>query len=675
MTHRIKVQNGSGTMVDYSSWLVSGKIERDVDQPIDGCTLNFVRSKSNQFVIQSLSPLRTDSVINRLNDGVTYSPALDLNRVVTVEKATTLIGATILDTDFKLLFKGTIDVVNLETNPVVAVCRDLGAPLVDRWIETETNFGTGTPGSGVGGRAVESVMQDILDAVFGGGAYTLYTPVSPSANLNTYKQQRMSVMDALQDLAQQIGWDVRFRWDDGTSAFRLTLSQPPRTKTTPDYTFGPNSYHDITDLSLDITNIRNAITGTFRDANNRGNRGTITVTDSTSISKYGRRFMLIQEADVSPVDSTSEMTTMLNAALADLKDPKADQEVEMPLFWPADLWDLYRYSPNNVHYDTNQDIAVVELTHDFAPNHHRTRVKVRGTPIGQYITWRGRGGGPIGGPTSGGQAFAPSPFIVPLNTEAADTAWDLRFDSIYGSGGGGTNLTYTIKSKKTFAAETTLASGNAGAFPKDLTIARDPKQDAVITFTCTDAATGMFDSATWTVPAFVGGISATGTIIGAQIDAGSVGPTQTQSRFRCKVTDSSAQSISNTTLTNLTFNTELWDTGAIHSTVSNTERLTVPTGGDTGNWLIAASVPFAANATGRREVRIWHMPVGGGAGTVVDEAIVLGLSDGGVGNTMSVAGVAQPPAVGDYFIVEVWQNSTGALNVASSRRFSATHIW
>jgi hypothetical protein len=665
VTHRIKVQNGSGTMIDYSNWLISGKIERDVDQPVDGCTLNFVRSKSNQSVIQSLSPLRTDSIINRLNDGVTYGPALDLNRVVTVDLATTAIGVPVLEADYKPLFKGTIDVVNFEQNPVAIVCRDLGAPLVDRWIETETNFGSGVPGSGVGGTAIQTVMQNILDSVFGGGVYTLYTPVSPGADLNTYKQQRMSVMDALQDLAQQIGWDIRFRWDDGTSTFRLTLSNPPRTKTTPDYTFGPNAFYDITDLSLDITNIRNAITGSYRNANNLGNRETITVTDATSISKYGRRFMLIQEADVSPIDSSSEMTTMVTAALADLKEPKADQGVVMPLHWTADLWDLYRYSPNNVHYDTNQDIAVVELTHDFSPKSHRTSVKVRGTPIGQYTTWRGRGG-PIGGPTAAGQAFAPYPFIAPRNTEANDTTWDLRFNALNGSGGGGTNLTYTVKSKKTFGTEATLSSGNASAFPLDLTVTRDLKQDAVITFTVTDAATGLFANATFDVPAFVLAITASGTVISNYFEAGTV---STRNRCKVGVGSVSGMTISNTTDTAITLSDEKFDVGSLHDNATNNTRITIPSGATAGLWIFKAEIDWDSNATGERRLRI----VKNGA-TTIGGTIMVG-SGGTLGPTQQALGFDDSPTSGDYYEAFVYQDSGGNLGIAKSSTFSAEHLW
>lgn len=660
ITLRVKVANGSGTMIDYSSWVESVTIDHDVDQPVGGCTISLTRAKDP---LQSFAPLRTDSTLN-VNDVPAYAPALDLNRSVTVEVATNPVGTAPVAGDYKLMFKGTVDVVNFERSPVSIICRDLGAPLVDRWVEAEATYGSG------GGTAIQTVMQSILDDVFGAAVYTLYVPVSPGFNIVTYRQQRMSVMDALQDLVQLIGWDVRFKWDDGTSAFRLTLSEPPRTKTTPDYTFAPSTYFDISRLNLDITNIRNAITGSYRNSANLGNRATVTVTDGTSITKYGRRFFYIQEADVSPIDTSAEMTTMVTAALADLKDPKAEQEVGMPFFWPADISDLYRYSANSVHYDSNQDIAVVELTHELTRNAHRTRLLVRGTPIGQYATWLGRGGtGPGGG---GGQAFPPYPFIVPMNTEGTDATWDLRFNALNGSGGGGTNLTYTIKSKKTFGTETTLVTGNASAFPDDVTITRDPKHDQVITFTVTDAATGLFAADKFTVPAFVISISVTGTVIGAQIDPASVGPTQTEARNRVRVYNSANWSTTNATPFLLTWDSELFDSNALHSTGTNPGRITVPTGGDSGVWIVAAQVAWTSNTVGSRSAAIFKNGVQLAETKVAPSPLGLTIQN--------VIVTDDAPTVGDYYEIWVTQQSGGTLTAdgaggSFTSWFGATHLW
>src|SRR4051812_31336750 len=93
VTPLIEVQNGSGSMIDLSTWMQKATIDQDIDQPVSGATIEFRRENFGpNGIIQSISPFRTDSTINRLNDGVTYSPQLDLNRSVTIKLATTSIG-------------------------------------------------------------------------------------------------------------------------------------------------------------------------------------------------------------------------------------------------------------------------------------------------------------------------------------------------------------------------------------------------------------------------------------------------------------------------------------------------------------------------------------------------------------------------------------------------------
>jgi hypothetical protein len=518
VTQRVKVANGSGTMIDLSSWVESVVIDRDVDMPVSGATIQFTRSEGNQYVIRSLAPLRTDSTLNRLDDGVTYSPQLDLNRVVTVEEATTAIGASIVAGDYKLKFKGTIDSVNFEQSPVTIQCRDEGAVLVDRWIETPATYGTG------GGRGMELVIQDILDAVFGAAVIVLYVPTSPAYNITTYQQQKMSVMDAIQQLAQLKGWDIRFRYYEPSGIFKLTLSDPLRSKTTPDYTFGPSQYHVIPSFDINLTNIRNFIQGSYFNAATQS-RLTVSVNDSASITKYGRRFFEIQEGDQSPIDTSTEMTNLITYALADLKDPKANQEVELPFFWPGDLNDLYRFSGNAATHNTDQDLAVVSIRDELSQGRHRTIAKVRGSPAGQYLTWLARGD-PRTSPN--GVPYAPIARIDHLNTEGDDTGWGLRFIGYPGAGGGGANLTYTIKSKIAFAAESTLFSGDASTLPKDATIGRHPRSDTDITFICTDTATTLFAVVKITVPSQRTEVDNTGQIKSSGLAAqGSILPATT----------------------------------------------------------------------------------------------------------------------------------------------------
>lgn len=384
ITWRVKIANGSGTMIDLSSWVEHVSRNEDVDQPVAGATIEFTRANG---VLQTLETLRSDSTLNRLDDGITYGALVDLVRSITIEKATTPIGVLPNTDDFKLKFKGTTSTVNLASNPIAVDCRDEGGQLVDRLIETEASYGSGA------GVAIQTVMQQILDAVFGSGVITLYVPVSPGFLITTYIQQKQSVADALTALAQTIGWDVRYKWDDGTSAFRLTLYEPNRVKVIPDYMFGPKDYFDVTTLELSELDIRNVIQVSYRDAGATPvARLVVTRSDSTSISRYRRRTFVIQEADTSPIDSATEANALGDAALADLKDPKADMEIIMPSFWPGELGDLYRFSANGVHFNVDTDLAVISITDDDSPGRHETKIRVRGKPAGGYLKWLGRKG-------------------------------------------------------------------------------------------------------------------------------------------------------------------------------------------------------------------------------------------------------------------------------------------
>jgi hypothetical protein len=66
---------------------------------------------------------------------------------------------------------------------------------------------------------------------------------------------------------------------------------------------------------------------------------------------------------------------------------------------------------------------------------------------------------------------------------------------------------------------------------------------------------------------------------------------------------STTQSLSNATLTAITFNSEDYDVTALHSTATNPSRMTVPTGAG-GLYQIDGKIFYDANATGIRVARI-----------------------------------------------------------------------
>lgn len=65
----------------------------------------------------------------------------------------------------------------------------------------------------------------------------------------------------------------------------------------------------------------------------------------------------------------------------------------------------------------------------------------------------------------------------------------------------------------------------------------------------------------------------------------------------CSVFNSAAQTLTTNVLTILTANSENFDNDAMHSTVTNTSRITCQTA---GRYLFIANVTFVANATGGR---------------------------------------------------------------------------
>ena len=128
---------------------------------------------------------------------------------------------------------------------------------------------------------------------------------------------------------------------------------------------------------------------------------------------------------------------------------------------------------------------------------------------------------------------------------------------------------------------------------------------------------------------------------------------------RCKVYNSANQSITTATATVLTFDTEDYDNDTMHSTVSNTSRITLTTG---GRYLLMGKVQFASNATGTRRVRIVLNGI-----TVLAEVQVPASNVGVV--TLPILTV-DTFAAADYVELEVYQDSGGALNAVRNASYT-----
>lgn len=111
------------------------------------------------------------------------------------------------------------------------------------------------------------------------------------------------------------------------------------------------------------------------------------------------------------------------------------------------------------------------------------------------------------------------------------------------------------------------------------------------------------------------------------------------------------------------FNSERHDTEGFHDNAVNNSRLTIPAG-HAGKYIAAATLGYAANATGRRQLGIKKN------GTVYVALVTLPTQTDGTGWTMTVVTPVLDLVAGDYLEVAVYQTSGGALMVSALSQYS-----
>ena len=381
---KVEVEKSSSTS-DYwdlsalvgSNWIDGVSVRQDVDRLVGQADVTLLRDVSSS---QSICPLRDDSTVNQSSSGGT-SLVIDVTREAKISVATIAASCSPVSTDYHLLLRGEIDEWDARENPMRLSVRDPGGFLMDRWIESKASYGSSS------GDPIEDVMQSIIDDALGSTDIEVQESSSPGFLMApAFKQEEMPILDALNTLKDLIGWDLRYRWSTGDDDYTLQFYPPERTSTTPDSTFGPDRYATVPRLAIDRADIRNVIEVEYPSSTS-DEWETITVSDTSSIDKYGRRWMRIVEAQDSPIDTSSEATDLANAALEDLAEPDVEQEIDMHLWWPVELNDLYRWQGNATHYSTDQDLAVSSFRHEISRDRHRTVMGVRGNPRSATKRW------------------------------------------------------------------------------------------------------------------------------------------------------------------------------------------------------------------------------------------------------------------------------------------------
>jgi hypothetical protein len=140
-------------------------------------------------------------------------------------------------------------------------------------------------------------------------------------------------------------------------------------------------------------------------------------------------------------------------------------------------------------------------------------------------------------------------------------------------------------------------------------------------------------------------------------------------RNRCRLKRSGVLSVSTGTNTAVGFDTEDYDVGSLHDTVTNNSRVIIPTGGGGVPWLFGGIADWANNVDAtRRKVSIWK-----NGSLLFDGALVTAVNGD---STVTSCFWVDVPADADYYEMVVWHNAAGSVNLSiGSTRFTALTIW
>jgi hypothetical protein len=130
-------------------------------------------------------------------------------------------------------------------------------------------------------------------------------------------------------------------------------------------------------------------------------------------------------------------------------------------------------------------------------------------------------------------------------------------------------------------------------------------------------------------------------------------PAATPSFVGCVLVDSTTQSIPNNTTTAITWDSEQLDTNGFHSTVTNTSRITIPSG-KAGKYLIIGQISWDANTTGYRNT---HLDLNGVNVRINAMQAVANYP------SQQIQSAILNLTVGDYLEMATEQNSGGARDI------------
>lgn len=393
---RLKVENGSDTPINLQGRYFTYKWRKpDPEEPIGSLSVSFIRETTEHGVTTSLAPFVVASEYNKLDDGTTYSPLLQLGRITTLEVALTTKGDPRPDDSSTLwyeVFRGPIvevDWPKWDTREAVIKCHGIAAILEHAKSEAAYSYVQGT--------SIETVAREILDNN-GFTTVPIYFPEPTGKVLpNDYAPGlQKTTWSQLWALAQSMGWICYYRYR-GHNPPELTFFEPARDKTVSDQTVDAR---DFRALGIDEGELRNV--GRLLYYDETGAQQIVGPFENpASIAKYSgsieiRRIFWIVLGEDSPVRDSVAATDMLNAALLDVSDPDAFAEAQThPMVFAESGVDLYTFLARDRFFDSDQTFAPFTIETVVQPDSEdMSYLAVRGLPTAGAQTWRNISGLP-----------------------------------------------------------------------------------------------------------------------------------------------------------------------------------------------------------------------------------------------------------------------------------------
>lgn len=390
---RVKIANGDGTMVNLQGRWIGIRCElADPDKPIPSLVVDLLREYgSHESGVDSLAPMVEASTWNRLDDGVTYSPLVEIGRTVTLDVALTAERAARPADGSALWFEVFTGFVTKRPAPrklgrvLTMHCTERTGKLEIAKSEAAYTYAAGT--------AIETAIVAVLtNNGFAAVDWPVEVPVATGKVLSkTYAPGRQkTVWEQAWGLAQSIGMLLLPTYRaDGTVA--LSLFEPPRTKTVADMTVP--KVHDFEEFDVDGKFLGNVGYAQFTDS--AGVRKEVgPVEDADSIARFGgmRRPFWLSFGEDSPVRSHTDTLTILSLAVADVADPDVLATAATPAMpFIECARELYTYPADARFFDTPQKYAPFNGWWEVrADQPHRGGHGVSGKPSAGYRTWRSR---------------------------------------------------------------------------------------------------------------------------------------------------------------------------------------------------------------------------------------------------------------------------------------------